>query len=255
MRLLADFELFVEVGNMGHFGRAAAALDMPASTLSRRIAALEKELGVSLINRSTRSFSLTEAGQACYERARKLIAEATRMREELGADADHLSGHLRIGFPTDLALTIFSAELAAFSRANSEISIEVIAIEGHPNLLKKGLDVGFMVSHQLTLPDSAFTSRRIGTFSRMLFASKTYLKLKGTLSDPSELETHSCIRFSHGRLEKQWELHRGKEKRTVAVEGDCSANCVGLAAQFAREHLGLSCCRNFSPHTLLLGRA
>jgi DNA-binding transcriptional LysR family regulator len=114
VRLLSDLDLFVEVANTRHFAHAAAALDIPASTLSRRIRALERELGVSLVNRSTRTFALTEAGQACYERARKLIAEAKRIREEVGRNAAELSGHIRVGLPLDLAMTIFFPVLAAF---------------------------------------------------------------------------------------------------------------------------------------------
>src|ERR1039457_2706546 len=97
MSLLADMPLFVGLANTRHFGRAAAALDIPASTLSRRIVALEKELGVSLVNRSTRRFALTEAGHTLYERGRKLIAEANRICEGLGENASAVSGHIRIG--------------------------------------------------------------------------------------------------------------------------------------------------------------
>jgi DNA-binding transcriptional LysR family regulator len=118
MRLLADMALFVEVANTRHFGRAAAALDIPASTLSRRIRALEKELGVPLIHRSTRSFALTDAGLACYERSRKLIAEATQIREDLAGSAAKAFGHIRIGLPLDLAQTIFLPMFAEFIRSN-----------------------------------------------------------------------------------------------------------------------------------------
>lgn len=115
----------------------------------------------------------------------------------------------------------------------------MIGIQGQPNLLTESLDVAFMVSHQSSLPDSSQVSRRIGTFSRMLFASKTYLNRVGMPRDPIDLEKHACIRFWQATLQKRWELRRGKQRRMVTVSGVCSANSVGLLAQFAREHLGV----------------
>lgn len=86
MRFLSDLALFVEVANTGNFGRAAAALGMPASTLSRRISALEQEVGFQLIHRSSRMFTLTDAGKACYEQSRTLVTEAKRIQENVAAD-------------------------------------------------------------------------------------------------------------------------------------------------------------------------
>ena len=253
MRLLADIALFVEVTNMRHFGRAAAALDMPASTLSRRIKALEKELGVPLIHRSTRSFALTDAGLTCYERSRKLIADASQIREEVASAAVNASGHMRIGQPFDLAQTIFLPMFAEFIRSNPGISIEVLNVHGHPSLLAEALDLAFLVSHQTSLPDSAQWSRRIGTFSRKLFASKQYLKKKGSPQQPAQLVDHECILFSLGGLQKCWELRRGRERCIVNVNGSVSANSVGLLAQAAKEHLGIAVLPDFLAQHPLFG--
>jgi DNA-binding transcriptional LysR family regulator len=253
MRLLADMALFVEVANTRHFGRAAAALDMPASTLSRRIRALEKELGVPLIHRSTRSFALTDAGLACWKRSRKLIAEATQIREDLAGSAANAFGHIRIGLPLDLAQTIFLPMFAGFIRSNPGISIEVLNIQGHPSLLAEALDLAFLVSHQTSLRDSSQWSRRIGTFSRKLFASKQYLKRKGFPQQPSELADHDCILFSAGTLQRRWELRRGGERCTIDVKGSASANSVGLLAQSAKEHLGIAVLPDFLAQHPLFG--
>ena len=116
MRLLADIEEFVEVVKARHFGRAAASLGVTASTLSRRISELERRLGVVLIRRSTRTFALTESGEAFFERSRKLIEEAARTTEELGANFTKVSGHLRVGAPSDLATTMLAPSLAKYCR-------------------------------------------------------------------------------------------------------------------------------------------
>ena len=95
----ADLALFVEVANTRNFTRAAAALGVPASTLSRRISALERELGFNLIHRSTRIFKLTDAGQACYDQSKALVAEAMRIKEDVAGIASRASGHIRVGVP------------------------------------------------------------------------------------------------------------------------------------------------------------
>jgi DNA-binding transcriptional LysR family regulator len=239
MSLLADMPMFVGLANARHFGRAAAALGIPASTLSRRMVALEKELGVSLVNRSTRSFALTEAGQTLYERARKLIVEVNQIGEDLGQDASTVSGHIRIGLRLELAQILFVPVLREFARANPGVSIDVIAIEEQPGPAE-AIDISFVVAHQISLRDSSQTARRIGRFPRMLFASKQYLKNSPSLAEPRDLENHSCLRFSRGTVQKEWELHHGKEKRRVNVKGRFSATSIALLAQCAREHLGIA---------------
>ncbi len=239
MNLLADIPLFVGLANAGHFGRAAAALDMPASTLSRRIRVMEKELGVSLVNRSTRVLALTDAGQTLYERGRRLMAEASRIREDMGREASALSGHVRIGVRLELAYVLFVPLLAEFSKANSGISLEIISTDGQPTLAD-AIDLAFVVSHQTPLRDSSQKARRIGTFPRQLFASKVYLQHSPGLHKPSDLKDHSCLRLSRGIIEKEWNLRCGRERQTVSVSGSLSATSIGLLAQLAREHHGVT---------------
>ena len=181
---------------------------------------------------------MTDAGRTLAERGRKLIAEEHRLREELGEDASALSGHIRIGVTMELAQTIYVPVLAAFARDNPGISLEVISIEGQPNL-SEGIDVAIVVAHQILLRDSSQAVRRIGSISRMLFASKAYLKERGDLREPADLKRHSCLRLSRGMHQREWELRRGKETRKIYVDGQVSATSVGLLAQFAREHYGI----------------
>ena len=245
MRFLADLALFVEVANTRNFGRAAVALGMPVSTLSRRITVLERELGFPLIHRSTRIFKLTEAGQACYEQSKALVAEAMRLQEEVAGIASRASGHIRVGVPFDLAQTIFLPLFARYMLEHSDISIEVISISGHPNLLTESLDLAIIVGHQLRLPDSSFWSRRIGTFPRRLFASPEYLSRHKKIQDPAELAEHSCLRLLHGQPISKWELLREREHRIVKVSGTATANSVGMLAKLSKEGMGIALLPDF----------
>ena len=240
MQLLSNLSMFVEVAKRQNFARAATVLEMPRSTLSRRIAELEKELGTPLITRTTRSFLLTEAGQACYERARRLIADATRIMEDIGVDASAMTGRLRVGVPTDLAMTIFLPMFTAFTRLHTDVSIDVVASNGNVNLANEGLDFAIQVAHQIRLPDSSYHSRRIGSFKRTLFASGQYLQTHNSLHEPSDLERHNCVRFSQGNAQKTWALQNGRQKIEVTVDGMFATNSVGLIAQAARDGLGIA---------------
>lgn len=240
MRFLADLALFVEVAKTRNFSRAAASIGMPASTLSRRISALEHELGFNLIHRSTRAFRLTDAGASCYEQAKTLVAEAMRIQEDVSGIAHKTSGHIRVGVPFDLAQTMFLPLFSRYMVEHSEVSIEVLSISGHPNVLAENLDLGIMVGHQLRLPDSSFASRRIGTFPRRLFASEGYLATHERIEDPADLARHSCIRLVHGEPLSQWEFRRGRERRTVTVSGRATANSVGMLARLSKGDMGIA---------------
>jgi DNA-binding transcriptional LysR family regulator len=239
MRFFADLALFVEVANTRNFGRAAAALGMPASTLSRRIRGLEHELGFPLIHRSSRMFTLTDAGKTCYEQSKALVAQAKRIQEDVTGIASQSSGHIRVGVPFDLAQTIFIPLFARYMLKNPGTSIEVLSISGHPNLLTESHDLAIWVGHQLRLPDSSFWSRRIGTFARRLFASRGYLAKHESIQEPQQLAEHLCIRLMHGEPLSQWELYRGRERKTVKVSGPAMANSVGMLAKLSKEGMGI----------------
>ena len=245
MRFLADLALFVEVAQTGNFTRAAAALGIPVSTLSRRISALERELGFPLIHRSTRAFRLTEAGEACYAQSKALVAEAKRIQEDVAGVVSGTAGRIRVGVPSDLAQTIFVPLFARFLREQEGTSIEVLSISGHPNVLTEGLDVAILVGHQLRLPDSSFASRRIGSFERRLFASQGYLREHGAPASPEELVQHACLRLVHGEPLSAWELRRGREQHTVTVQGKATANTVGMLARWAKEGMGIALLPDF----------
>lgn len=245
MRFLSDLALFVAVANARSFSRAASNLGMPTSTLSRRIGALERELQLQLIHRSTHAFKLTDAGQACYQQSKALVAEAMRIQSEVTGNSSKASGHIRAGVPFDLAQTIFLPLFARYMHDHPGLSIETLSISGHPNLQTENLDLAIWVSHQLRLPDTSFWSRRVGSFPRRLFASPAYLTKQKRIQDPADLAEHACIRFVYGEPMSQWELRREREHRTVRVSGPATANSVGMTAKLSKEGMGIAILPDF----------
>jgi DNA-binding transcriptional LysR family regulator len=244
-QFLADMAVFVEVVNARNFGRAARKIGVSPSLISRRIRAMEQELGVSLIQRSTRSFALTDAGTACYERSRKVISEVEKIRADVGGQATNSAGHVRIGAPFDLLQTLLIPIFSEFVHSTPGVSIEITTIHGYPSPISAALDLAIFVAHQKLLPDSSLSARKVGTFGRELYASSDYLKRRGIPEEPEDLTAHDCILFSLGDVQHKWELRRGRERRMVDVRGTCSAGSGGLTSQLAREHLGIAISAGF----------
>ena len=168
------------------------------------------------------------------------MEEAARTREELNADFTQVTGHLRVGLPADLASTLLTPVFARYCRENASISISITSTQNQPDLRRDALDLAFAVGHQVSLPESAYIARHIGSFSREMYASRRYLKKKGCPGVPQDLKAHNCIRYLDGQVETLWELHEGRNRRSISVNGTCACSSVLVAAQAAREHLGIA---------------
>ena len=239
MRLLSSLEAFVQVAHTQNFGQASKSLGITTPTLSRRMAALEQELGCTLIRRSTRSFALTDSGKRLLERATRLVEEASRVRQEMSADFSEVAGHLRVGAPLDLTISMLTPLFARFCNTHRRLSLEVVATEGQPDLQRDRLDVAFVVVHQNSLRNSQHALHRIGSFPRMTYASKRYLARYGTPETPQALQDHSCIRHLSESPETHWELRRGAKRVQVKLGDGCVSNSLTVASELARNHLGV----------------
>ena len=240
MRLLAELEVFAETARLRSFGKAAAKLNMTPSTLTRRVAALESDLGVSLILRSTRSFALTPAGQKLFDRSRNILEEVKSAREELRGEAEGAAGHMRIGAPADLVCTMLMPLLARHARVTEGLSLSILSTEVQPDLGRDSLDLAFVVAHQKRLENSAYVTHPVGSFARMLYASQAYVGQRGTPKSPQDLPEHLCIRHWSGEVETQWDLFHGRRKESVLLAGSTVCSSVLACAQAAREDLGIA---------------
>ena len=238
-RLLTELDVFSEVARLRNFRQAADVLGIAPPTLSRRIAALERELGTVLIRRSTRSFALTYAGESLYRHAQLILRQTVRAREELRADKDDVTGSVRLGAPVDLITALFTPMLAQFCSQNPNVALTVLGTQNQPDLKRDSLDVAFAVAHQARPKDSAYAMHPVGSFPRLLYGSDKYLQRQGTPSSPEEISAHACIRHCEASAEQHWELVRGKRRQRVPVQGRFACTSVSACAQAAREGLGL----------------
>ncbi len=233
VELLNDMALFVEVAQARSFRRAADASGVPNSTLSRRISALEKAIGLRLLHRTTRKVELTEAGQLYYERCRRIVEEARLAHEQLGEMQAQPSGVLRASLPVDFA-TIYMAPLVAdFARQYPGISFEFDLTPRRVDLISEPFDVAIRMGE---LTDSNLIARLLARLSVEAYASPGYLKLAGEPRHPSDLAQHECVGFPKAG---KWTLHRDAETVEVDVGGRFMVNSVGMFRRLATLDLGL----------------
>lgn len=194
---------FITVADAASFSRAAARLDMPQSTVSRQVGALEKHLGALLLKRTTRSIALTSEGQAFYEAALRALAAIDEAEAAVGLHGA-LSGQVRLTAPLTLAQSRLIAMLAAFQRDRPKIEIDLKVSDHALNLVADNLDFAIRVG---TIGDSRAIVRRIGTARRVMVAAPAYLAVRGRPMLPGDLTEHNCISYSLLTSGSKWTLN------------------------------------------------
>lgn len=215
MNLLRDIALFVEVVNARSFSRAAANLGMPPSTLSRRISGLEQEIGLRLLNRTTRKVEVTEAGAAYFGRCAHLVDEARVAHEDLAETVNVGRGTLRLSCTADFACVYLPDILTDFTRKYPAVNVDLDLSSHFVDLISEGLDAALRIGK---LADSALIARRVGSLHLGLYASPAYLRQAPVLSHPKDLAHHVCIRLNATERGSEWHLHRIGATTTRTLE-------------------------------------
>lgn len=233
---LDNIALFVEVAKTGSFTRAAQALNMPTSTLSRRISEMERDIGVLLLKRSTRKVGLTEAGFVYFERCQRLVVEAQMAHEELLGLTQRPNGRLRISMPSSFAMMYMPLLMRDFSQQFPEIDCEYDLGIQAIDLLADPFDVVIRYGSQT---DSGVISRQLGSARLGLYASSEYLARHGTPTTPAHLQEHKCLRSSGSNVDSVWELSSEDKTERVTVSGPLSVNNVAMLSRMATLGLGI----------------
>jgi len=233
MELLNDMALFVEVAQARSFTRAAEASGVPNSTLSRRISALEKAIGLRLLHRTTRKVELTEAGQLYFERCRRIVDEARLAHEQLGEMQAQPSGVLRASLPVDFATIYLAPLISDFAGRYPGITFDFDLTPRRVDLVSEPFDVAIRMGE---LSDSNLVARLLARLSVRAYASPGYLARSGEPMHPSELEQHECLGFSKSG---KWVLQRPSEVIEVNVGGRFQVNSVGMFRRLATLDLGI----------------
>lgn len=227
MEYLNDMSLFVEVVKARSFRGAAEVTGVPNSTLSRRVGALEKSIGLRLLHRTTRRIELTEAGQIYYERCRRIVDEARIAHEQLGQMLAQPTGVLRASLPVDFATIYMAPLIAEFARRYPGIAFDLDLTPRRVDLVAEPFDVAIRMGEQ---PSSTLIARQLARLTTYLYASPRYLENSGEPADPAELLQHECIGYPKFG---PWVLHKGDASCEVAIGRRFTVNSVGMYRSLA----------------------
>lgn len=227
-----NMELFLEVATTGGFRAAADRLGLPNSTVSRRIAELERDLGLRLFNRTTRRVELTEAGRLYHDRCRHIAEDARLAHEELSGLLAQPKGTVRASVPVDFALTYLSEIFADFTRAYPGIRLDLDISPRQSDLVAEPFDVTIRIG----LPsEPGLIARKLAEAEMALYAAPAYLAAHPPPDTPQQLPAHDCLRIN----DRPWRLDGPSGPVQIAVQGPITANNIGLLHRLALQGLGI----------------
>jgi len=234
-----DLLLFARVADEGSFSRAAERLGLPKSTVSRRVAALEVQLGERLLLRTTRKLTVTDFGHSVLAHAHQVATEveaATLLAQNRQVEP---SGRLRVSMPGDFATVVVGALLAEFMAKFPAISMEIDLSPRRVDLIGENFDVALRMGD---LPDDAsLAARRLAVFSSSLYAAPHYLARRGVPSEPEALMEHDALRLLMRSGEPMpWVLNRGDQRWEGIPPGRATANSPELLIRLARSGAGIA---------------
>ncbi len=234
---LNDLRLFERVAPFDSFSKAAGALALPKSSISRSIGRLEQDLGIRLFQRSSRSVQLTPAGEALLKRSSGLMTELDSAVEYASSLAGQPSGPLSVSVGIGFGVNILSAVLPAFLDRYPRVNVSLDLTSREADLVAERVDVAIRIG---VLEDSSLISTKIGELARYLCAAPTYAKQHGLPAEPGQIGGHACIEMpgANGRA-RTWSFRRSGEMREVQLTPRVSVNDALMIHHLVRNGAGL----------------
>src|SRR3569623_2003090 len=217
---------FVKVDESGGFTRAAETLGLPPTSVSRSVAKLEEDLGITLLERTTRKVALTDAGRAYFERARDALAGLEEANALALDAAREVHGLVRVAVPLDFAAKL-GGLFARFAHAYPRIRLEVMFTNSGAELVGDVVDLALAVGK---LPDSSLVARRLGNSVNQLYAAPSYLAKRGTPRALADLAKHDGVVMRAIAGEARWELLGPKGLEHVDIPAQLVARAFAAEA-------------------------
>lgn len=230
-----DVEIFVRVVEHSSFTAAAGRLGLPKSSVSRRVSRLEQRLGVRLLQRTTRSLTLTAAGQLYYDRVSRIFQELDQIDATVAGLAEHPRGPLRITAPVTF-LAILPELFFEFSVRYPEVRLEVSLEDRFVDLVAEGFDLALRGGKP---PDPSLVGQRILESDMQLLASPSYLGRRTLPSKPEDLADHDCL-VQGLRSPATWRFESPMGAESVTIRPRLCSNNVLLLLEAARRGLGIA---------------
>jgi len=237
MDRLGAMRLFMVVADAGSLSAAGRKLGMPLTTVSRKLAALEKALGARLVTRSTRRLALTEQGRHYLDACRGILEELDEAEAHLAGQQSEPQGELALTAPVVFGRLHVLPVLCDFLQLNPRVSARVALLDRPVDLIEEGLDVAVRIG---VLADSSLIATRVGNVRQVVCASPQYLKAHGEPKRREDLGDHDCITFMARDVRDRWNFFDGKRKEAVRVRSRLIINTAESALDAAKAGLGIT---------------
>ena len=236
MDRLAAINVFVAIAEAGSLSAAGRRLGMPLSTVSRYLAALEDQVGVRLITRTTRDLALTEPGRHYLESCRRIVAELEAAELRLAGEHQEPQGELAVTAPVVFGRLHVQPVVVEFLRMFPRVTARLLLVDRTVDLIEEGLDVSVRIG---ALPNSSLIATRVGSIRHITCASPAYLASRGRPSSPQELRNHDCISFTALSPVERWSFAGPKPQR-VNLHPRLTVNTAEAAIDAAVAGLGIT---------------
>lgn len=243
MDTLTRMRAFIDVVEAEGYSAAARKIGRSKALLSKYVRELEDDVGARLLNRTTRKFSLTEAGHTYYKRASELIREIDSLRDVVRDSSGDAKGRIKMTAPRSFSDAHIGRSLVDFCIAHPNIELEIHLDDRFADMVEEGYDLAIRIAR---LEDSSLIAKRISPFSILVCASPAYLEKHGTPMVPEDLSNHSCLIDTNGRWLSNWPFV-GPEGQSVAVQvnGPMEANSPALIMEAAIADIGVAVLPDF----------
>ncbi len=230
-------QAFIAVADLGGFAPAARKLGLSPSGVTRLIAALEERLGARLLQRTTRSVALTDAGARYLERARRILADVEEAEASIQDERTRPSGRLVVSAPIGFGRLHVGPVMSEYLKRHAEVSGELRLTDSMVNLVEDGVDLAVRIGH---LADSSLVARHVGEMRRIVVASPGYLKAHGEPKTPEAVASHQTIQFGGAAASPDWRFVRDGNEIRVTPVPRLTTNSADAAIGYAVRGGGLT---------------
>jgi DNA-binding transcriptional LysR family regulator len=230
-------QAFIAVADLKGFAPAARKLGMSPSGVTRLIAALEERLGARLLQRTTRSVTLTDAGTRYLERARRILTDIEEAESAVEGERTRPGGRLTISAPIGFGRIHVSPVVSAYLKRYPDVSADLRLSDRMINLVEEGVDLAVRIGH---LPDSTLVARHVGEMRRIVVVSKAYLRQRGEPGSPEAIASHDTIHFGAMTAEPDWRFASDGGDIRISTTPRFTTNSADAAIQYAEAGGGLT---------------
>ena len=236
-RDLNDMLIFLAVIDAGSFTLAAERLSIPKANISRKVSRLEKQLGVTLLERTTRSQHLTEAGKTYLQHCKRIQEELDLAEASIAQVLNEVSGQLRIGASVGIGHEILKTTLGTFMHQYPDIDLQLNLLNRRVDLIEEGFDLVIRIGQ---LDDSRLIAKPLGKISRRLYVSPSYVEKYGPIKSIDDLPNHAFLLMSNVHGTGKFELQNNKQKKEFNVSPKLLVDDFLVLRQLVKDGLGIA---------------